>query len=287
MAYLQSFTQRHIVPTGFNNMLRMDLSSSGANLTGAEVALYSVAMYNSVFNIDSSAYGNTSLSIEVPSGASTATINVSLADGYYSYADINKTLQLAMKNAGAYLIDNTGNEVYYLNLAENAVQYAAQVDCQPVPSSLGSGWSLPSSGYWAGGLPTGGRVPRLIINNAEFGKVIGFSPATYPSATQTTTQSFVSNITASIHPVSSYMVRCSLLNNPFATPSDAIGTFNSQNTERGQMIDVRPNELLWSPIADGSYSSITVMIVDQLERLVRIRDTNIIITLAFRPKKSS
>ncbi|DAZ94147.1 TPA: hypothetical protein N0F65_007347 [Lagenidium giganteum] len=203
----------NIVSNGVNNILRYEFPGSSINFLNIEIAIHSILMYNSQFNIDSTAYGNNMFSIIVPTAATTSTIDITLPDRYYSYADINQMIQTALVSAGAYLIDSNGNNVYYVQITENATYYAAQVDLAKVPTALPSGYARPSSGLFSSGgsgLPLTAYTPQLVINNAELGKIIGFSSGTYLNAQTTTAQSLLSNITPQAKPVSAYMLRSSL-----------------------------------------------------------------------------
>ncbi|GMG16837.1 unnamed protein product [Phytophthora fragariaefolia] len=244
-------------------------------------------MYNSQFNIDSVAYGNNSFKVEIPTSATVLVISITLKDGIYRYTDINRMIQTAIINAGAYLIDSAGNNVFYIQLIENATYYAAQVDVNPTPTSIGSYTAPPSGVYSSGGsgLPTTARVPRLIIDNSKFGEVIGYSSGQYPSSSSTVAASFLSDLSPQVNPVSAYVVRCSLINNSFTGHPDILTVFKSQGTEAGQLIAYQPNEFSWMHVNDGSYATITITIVDQLERFVRFRDPNLLISLIFRQKK--
>lgn len=289
MSYLVTINARHIVENGYNNTFQYSFPGANVDLSNTEVAVSSIAMYNSQFNIDATAYGNNTFKIEVPTAATVSTISVVLSDGYYAYADINRMIQTALVNAGAYLVDADGNRVFFIQITENSTFYSAQVDLSVTPNSLGSYFRPPTGLYSTGGsgLPSTARVPRLIIDNAEFGKVIGFSVGTYPSSTSTSPVSTLSNITPQVNPVSSYALRCSLIDNPFTLPSDILTTFNSAGTTIGQLISYKPNEYTWMAVSNGSYANITITIVDQLERFVRFRDRNVLIALLFRQKKSS
>ncbi|GMF31845.1 unnamed protein product [Phytophthora lilii] len=152
-------------------------------------------------------------------------ISITIADGIYAYAGINRTIQTALVNAGAYLIDASGNNVFYLQLSENSVYYAAQFDFSATPTSLPAGYTRQAAGlYSAGGtgLPTTTRVPRLIIDNAYFGKVVGLTTGTYPSAPATVASAQLSNIIPQIQPSSSYVVRCDLIKNEYVALGDIL-----------------------------------------------------------------
>jgi hypothetical protein len=280
-------TTKHLIPNGLNNSLRFEFANSSVNFRDQEICVERINMYNSVFNIDSLVFSNNTFSLSIPTAATFSTINITLPDGYYNYADITRYLQAQLALAGAYLIDSTGNFVYYIRLQENKTYYACQIDLLPTPTSLPAGWTRPATGlYSAGGpgLPTASNTPRIVINNTEFGKIIGFTNGTYPAAVQTTSQSFLSNQTPQVNPISSYTVLCNLIDNPYTIPSDSFTSFTSQGTDIGELIDYRPNEFSWITIKNGGFPAITLQIVDQNERPVRIRDPNIYISLLIRQK---
>jgi hypothetical protein len=243
MSSIVPISSRDLVPNGFNNQYRYKFPLS-ANFKNVEVAVQSIAMFNSQYNVASDIYANHTFKIEIPTGATTSTLSITLKDGIYSYTDLNRMIQTALVNAGAYLIDADGNNVFFIQLIENSTYYAAQVDVSATPTLIGS-YTRPATGlYSAGGsgLPTTARVPRLIIDNAEFGKLIGFSAAQYPAASSTTPAAFLSDLPPQVNPVSAYVVRCSLVNNAFTAPPDILTVFTSQGTEGGQLISYQPNE---------------------------------------------
>jgi len=286
MSSIVAISSKDLVPNGFNNQYRYRFPLS-ANFKNVEVAVQSISMYNSQYNIDSVAYSNNSFKVEVPTAATVSTLSITLQDGIYSYTDINRMIQTALVNAGAYLVDANGNNVFFIQLIENSTYYSAQVDVSSTPTLIGS-YTRPATGlYSAGGsgLPTTARVPRLIVDNAAFGEIIGFTTGQYPATSSTTAASFLSTLPPQVNPVSAYVVRCSLVNNTFTAPPDILTVFTSQGTQAGQLISYQPNEFSWMTVNDGSYSIITITIVDQLERFVKFRDPNLLISLAFRESK--
>lgn len=283
MSYLVPINSSHIVPNGLNNTFQYPLPSVASNLKDTEICVAGITMYNSQFNINSQMYGNNTFTITIPTAATTSTISITLNDGYYKYADINRMIQTACVNAGAYLIDGDSN-IYFIQLIENPTFYSAQLDLAVVPSSLGS-YTRPPTGLYSStgtGLPTTAQTPRIIISNEEFGKVIGFKQGLYPSTLSTSDVSILSNISPQFNPVSSYAIRCSLINNIFSNPSDIICNFNSAGTSIGDIISYKPNEFIWQSVSASQFSNITLQIVDQQSRSVKFDDPNILIELLFR-----
>ncbi|KAK1935757.1 hypothetical protein P3T76_010452 [Phytophthora citrophthora] len=172
MASFVKIDSTNLVQDGLNSQWRYSFPGSAANFSDSVCAIQSISLYNSEFNIDSLAFANNTFKVEVPTAGTTSTISVNLPDGYFSYADINRYIQTALVSAGAYLIDASGNNVFFIQISENSIYYACQLDCSPTPIAIGT-CTRPVTGlYSAGGsgLPTTTRVPRLIIDNASFGK---------------------------------------------------------------------------------------------------------------------
>ncbi|EEY68545.1 uncharacterized protein PITG_05028 [Phytophthora infestans T30-4] len=203
-------------------------------------------MYNSEYNIDATQFLNNSFKIEVPTVGATSTVSVILPDGHYSYTDINRSIQTALVNAGA-----------------------------ATPTTLptaGGTWTRPASGLYSSGgtgLPTTTRVTRIIIDNASFGKVVGLTAGTYPSASATVSSAQLSNTIPQIHPISSYIVRCDLIKNEYV----------------GQLISYKPSQYAWMNCHNGARTSITISIYNQNDQKVKFRDTSVSIMLLLRPKK--
>jgi hypothetical protein len=289
MSSIITLKTKHIVDNGYGNVLRYEFPGSSVEFANTELAIHSINMFNSQFNIDSVAYGNNTFKILMPTGSVYSTIQITLPSGYYSYATINATVQAAMISAGAYLINADGDNVFYFNISENPTYYSCQVDLSPVPMTLPAGWTRPASGLYSTGgtgFPTGfSYIPKINIDNKEFGKIIGFGVGTLPSTNLFTLQSILSPIPPQINPVSSYQLRCSLVQNPYSIPDDVLTTFNTAGMTIGQLVSYQPNEFCWVDVPNGSYASITLTIVDQEERFVKLKDSNMLISVILRQKK--
>ncbi|RAW35767.1 hypothetical protein PC110_g7962 [Phytophthora cactorum] len=287
MASFVKIDSTNLVQDGLNSQWRYSFPGSAANFSDSVCAIQSISLYNSEFNIDSLAFANNTFKVEVPTAGTTSTISVNLPDGYFSYADINRYIQTALVSAGAYLIDASGNNVFFIQISENSVYYACQLDCSPTPIAIGT-CTRPATGlYSAGGsgLPTTTRVPRLIIDNASFGKVVGFTNGTYPSVSQTTAYSLISNTIPMVHPTSSYIVRCDLVKNDYVVSGDILSAFDRGDAGIGQLIAYKPSQYAWMNCFNGARSSITITIYNQNDQRVHFRDTSVSIMLLIRSKK--
>ncbi|GMF66342.1 unnamed protein product [Phytophthora lilii] len=176
MASFLKLDSTNIVQDGYNSTWKYSFPGSAADFHDVVCAVQSISMYNSEYNIDSFQFQNTTFKIEVPTAAATSIVSVNLPDGIYTYADINRSIQTALVNAGAYLINASGENVFYIQLSENSVYYAAQFDFSPTPTTLptaGGTWTRPSTGLYSTGgtgLPTTTRVPLLsyLISSLRF-----------------------------------------------------------------------------------------------------------------------
>ncbi|EGZ14356.1 hypothetical protein PHYSODRAFT_512049 [Phytophthora sojae] len=280
-----TLSSKTIVKNGYNNQLHYNVRGSVVNFKNAQIAVESINIYNSQFNIDSDTYENNTFKLLMPTARTFSTVQITLSSGYYSYANINSAVQAACISAGAYLIDSNGNNVYFFNLSETPTFYSAQIDLLPVPTALGTYTRPPSCLYSSAGsgLPTSfPYTPKLVIDNEEFGSIIGFPLGQWPTSSVYTKQSFLSPISPQINPTACYQVRCNLVKNPYSIPDDILTTFNTAGTTIGQLISYRPNEFNWVSIPDGSFNSVRITIVDQDERFVKFNDSNMLIGLSIR-----
>lgn len=244
---------------------------------GDKIALDSLSMYYSWSNI-TAANGNNTFQYVWPSDG---TFNVTIPDGFYTIADLNSYLQYVMISNKHYLIDASGNYVYYLNFSTNSVRYAVQLDASPLPAELGT-YTYPT-GLIAAGTWTldnaGGLNPQIIIPSTNFRNIIGFNAGTYPSTTsQSTTYSKISDFTPQVTPVSSVVVTCSLLNNKYSIPNNLLYSF-APNTTYGSQINITPPSKTFVDMQGGKVSEFSITFLDQTFKKLNILDNNIVILL--------
>ncbi|GMF66438.1 unnamed protein product [Phytophthora lilii] len=111
----------NLVQDGYNSTWKYSFPGSAADFKDVACAVQSISMYNSEYNIDAAQFWNNSFKVEVPTAGTTSTVSVSLPDGRFSYTDINRSIQTAFVNAGAYLTNPSGENVFYIQLTENSV----------------------------------------------------------------------------------------------------------------------------------------------------------------------
>ena len=128
----------NLVSSSSNNVYRYNFPGSGIFSKGTKIAVSSVQIYYSWQNINST-YQNNTFSIIMPVGAGTSTIQITVPSGTYSISDLNSYIQSALVTNGFYLVDSSGNYVYYIELLENSTRYAVQLNTFPVATL--EGWS--------------------------------------------------------------------------------------------------------------------------------------------------
>lgn len=246
---------------------------------GSRVAIGSISMYYSWFNI-TSAYGNNAFNIIWPVGAGTTTYNVTIPNGSYSVDDLNAYIQSFCITNGLYLINGSGNFVYYLSLSENPTNYSVQLNCFGIPTSLPVGWTAPAG--WPG-YPTTGFTPQLQVLANAFRSTIGFNAGSYPPTQQTATYSKTSDFTPQISPVQSVIVSSNLCNNLYNTNPQVLYTFSPSGTAFGNVITANPSFPQFVPIQSGNYNTISIQFLAQDGSTpLQIQDTNLTVMLLLK-----
>ena len=253
---------------------------------GSQIAVSSINLYYSWFNINSLLYNNNSFSYKWfdATGSLTVTIKVTIPDGNYTVATLNEYIQSVLVTNGHYIVQtSTGKFVYHIELLTNPTYYSVQLNVYYMMTSTtatATGYTKPTT-TWA--FPTTNTCPQVIIQSTNsFKNLIGFNAGTYPSTSSTTSQTFLSAFTPTLSPVSSIIMTCSLCKQPLSIPDNMLFCFGSGNTSFGDMIDVQPPALSFVNIRDGSYNQLEVTLLDQNLSPMNIRDNQLIIMLTIR-----
>ena len=178
---------KNIVEGTGNSQLTFQFPAGAINLIeGDQLALSSVSMYNSVFNITAALGNNTFKYTWVDATVKTVTI----VDGFYDVDALNDYLHQIMLNNGHYLIENsTGNFVWFLTIQINVTIYAIQIQAYPMESTTyvigttGGTYKLPtftgSMTAWV--VPTGSITPYIEIQANALRTTLGdFAAASEP-----------------------------------------------------------------------------------------------------------
>jgi len=275
----------NVVNNGLNSQYQYNFINGAFNVPpNSTMCISNVTIPYSWFNLNSSLYNNVSFQYTFPNASGQPTYTVTIPNGYYDVNDINNYLQSVMIKNKQYLVNANGQYVYYLTMTYNVTYYAVQVVCYNVPTSLPSGWTNPSSMTF----PTTTLTPQLIVSNSnQFGSVIGFTAGTYPAVPATVTESFLSNTIPDGSPVNSLIMRCNLVDNNVAMPSDIVDSIPISDATFGANITYQPNFPKWVKLKAGKYSYMNVQLVDQNNVAIVAKDNNVLITLLLQLGTSS
>ena len=289
MSFTLVLNSTNVTSSSTNTNFKYNFINGGFQLKDMEMCVSSITLPYSFYNV-SSYYNNRTFSLIFPKGATTQTISVTLPEGFYTVTDINSYIQQICLDNGAYLIDSTGNYVYYQQLVYNSTYYSVQLLLYPVPTTLPTGYSYASAGtlYTSStNLPTTSYTPQLVLaSSGSIATIIGFKTGTtYPSAQSTANQSILSTLTPVGSTVNSIIMQCSLVNNPVTSPSDILDSLPIHNSTFGSNITYEPSFEKFISLSDGTFNNFTFSFRDQNLNEIYARDPNVSITLIIRQKK--
>ena len=277
----------NIVANTDNSQLQYNFPAGSIVLKpGDKVALASLQMYYSTFNL-TAANGNNTFSYTWIDGTSNSVV---FPDGFYDADGINDYLHFVMINNKHYLTNvSTGDILYFINISTNANRYAIQVDCFPIGQDLyptPGTYTIPSGATWSN--PAAGaneRTPTITVPSTNFRFVIGFAAGTYgtQSIGTTTTSSTISSFTPQITPLSSFVLTCDLVNNNYAVPNNLIYSFSPEGTF-GDQFTIAPNQYVFIDAQPGNYSFFRMSFLDQDLKPVVIQDEQMVIMIIISSK---
>jgi hypothetical protein len=292
MSFTLVLNSSNVSNTSTNTTFKYNFIQGGFQVKNMEMCVSSITLPYSFYNV-SSYYANRTFSLIFPTAATTTTISVTLPEGFYTVTDINSYIQQICLDYGAYLIDSTGNYVYYQQLVYNSTYYSVQLLLYPVPTTLPTGYSYATAGSsgsvytTAIKLPTTAYTPQFVLaSTGSIATIIGFASGTnYPSAQSTANQSILSTLTPVGSTVNSIIMQCSLVNNPITVPSDILDSLPIHNTSFGSNITYDPSFEKFISLSNGTFNSFTFSFRDQNLNEIYARDPNVSITLIIRQKK--
>ena len=271
----------NVIADGNNNTLKYKFPVP-VTLKNKEIAISSIELYYSWFNINASLYNNNKFSYVWFNGT---TYNVTIPDGYYSADDLGAYFSYVCDVNGHYLNSSTGTRNYFFNITENPTYYAIQFQFTALSAAIAASnnWTLPSGATWTiPATPQTIQVNILPTSTSSFYSIVGFAPATYPSVT-TSSINVNSTICPQEKPVNTINVHLSCVNNPYCVPCDVIYSF-APNAVFGETIHPPIYNFAWNDITDAQYSDFTLRFTDQNFNPIRIIDNQISINLLIRDK---
>jgi hypothetical protein len=287
MGYTLVLNSKNVI--GANNNIFQYRFLNGFKISdNAEICISAAQVPYSWYNV-SYFYQNTDFNIIFPRGAGlTTTLNISLPDGFYTVDDINSYIRQVCIDNKWYLINSSGNYVYYIDLSYNISAYKIELLTFLVPVSLPVGWVDPGwgGGTAGSGLPTATRCTQFVVLDNNFKILIGFNPGTYPITTPVPPNSFskLSDFTPLGSNVNSIIMRCNLVSNPVTMPSDIVDSFAISNASFGTNINYNASFEKWIKLSPGVFQNLTITLQDEQFNDIKMLDPNSVITLNIRNK---
>lgn len=284
----------NLVQDGENNKMIYQFPGS-VEFRDSYVALSQVSMYYSWFNI-SATYNNNIIKYNWVVGATTTEYTITIPDGLYEVSRLNELLQFALIQNGHYLINATGENVYYLELIVNPSRYAVQINTFLVPIALPAGFTEPAS--WVG-YATQTFNPQLILPakvNQILGYIVNFTTNAntanaytppvgdaYVSKLANGTISYISTSAPDIQPNSSILVSLSGIDNKYANPTSVIYSI-VPSVAIGALINEKPPQFAWNKLLPGIYNQFRLTILGTNLQPIKINDPAMTILLVIKDK---
>jgi len=270
-------SQKNVVAGSNNTTFEYVFPAGGIGLKGhTKIALASITMYNSTPNISAALNNNTYKYRWIDATEH----SVTMPDGFYEISDMNNFLHQTMLNNGHYLTEiSTNNAVWFLTLSVNTSTYKIDLLAFPMVNTFYTAalYTTPTPPFpipaWS--VPAVSANPQFIIPATLFTNIIGLAAGTYPAAANNTVITTSSSTFApQVNPLSSYLVKCNLVNNPYGIPNSLIYSFPPSGSF-GQQFVIAPNEYSFIDAQDGFYNTMRIEITDQNDRPTVILDSNI------------
>ena len=130
-------------PGAGNNTYQFTFQQSVRTSDSSRITVTNFSVPFSWFNI-TAAYGNNTFNLVWYDGAGTTTYAITIPDGFYSLSVLNSYLQWWCLQHGLYLVNPSGQNVFYVEFVTNKTIYRDQINCYQLPTTVGApvGWSL-------------------------------------------------------------------------------------------------------------------------------------------------
>ena len=256
------------------------------------IAFTACSMYYSWFNITND-YQNNTFSYNWINGAGVATTyTITIPNGLYEITTLNQLLQYNMIQNGHYLVNGSGENVYYAEFLVNTSRYAVQINTFLFPTALPVGWTNPAGVAF----PPQSFNPIITIPskfNIILGYTAGFAtnqnlnnayiPPTsdYVSKLSNGTLSYISTTAPNVQPNSSLLFSLSNIDNAYAQPTSIIYTL-VPSVAVGEIISEKPPNFIWTKLINGTYNELRLVILGTDLNPILINDPSITIVLAIR-----
>jgi len=287
------FNQDSIVGEGNNTFVYKFPSS--VNFNNHEIAVESISINYSWVNI-SAALNNNKFDYVWYDSTGAVTYTVTFDDGLYELSQLNSKIQYEMIKNGTYLINASGQNVYYFEFIVNNTAFAFQLNTFPIPTAADfataayTGWTTPVANPITGtaawvGFNAQNTNPQVNLLANNFYKILGF-PNLFSSSANigvNTNLSYLSTTAPSIQPNANVYVSLSNIQNPYANPSSIIHNLVVQGAFGATIVD-KPNEYAWNKLLKGQYNQLRLQFLGSDNQPLKILDPDTVIVMLIREK---
>lgn len=262
-------------PTSSPNFQLTLKPANGLCTLHADITLTDLNVTNSWPTI-AAYYGNNELQIKWVSGT---IYTLTVGDGAYSIDSLNALLETFMVANNLYLQPTTGNttgsNMFFISLSFNLTFLATQINVTPIPTSLPTGYQLPSGATWS--LPGSASTPQLIVppitTTSSMSSFLGVVPGSYPPTVISTNYQTLGTAVPQ-NPVQQVLVILDGVNNA-AQPGDSRVVYSFPvEVVYGTVQREIPPVPRWVNLNDNARSYITCTLVDQLLRPLPMLNNN-------------
>lgn len=285
----------NLVQDGQNNKLVYRFPNS-VQFKDSYIALSQAQMYYSWFNITSPLGNNTFSYVWYNAAMVPTTYTVVIPNGLYEIVTLNQFLQYTFIQNGHYLVNASGENVYYAEFLVNPSRYAIQINTFQFPTVLPLGWTNPA----AVPLPAQTFNPSLTIPS-KLTQILGFLVATttdpninnayvppvsdYISKNAVGTLSYLSTTSPNVQPNSSIILNISNIDNQYAQPTGTIYSI-VPSVGIGQIINDKPPNFSFIKLIPGTYNELRLSILGTDLSPITLRDPNMTFILVIKDNES-
>ncbi len=242
---------------------------------GDKMALVKCSIYNCVYNI-SSDRGNNTFSIK---WINDVVYSYVIPDGYYSISDLNYFLSNAMYIDKLYTIPSpssgsSDSYTVYIYLTTNDTAYGTTFVFIPLPTdstASSAGITIPSGSTWS--LLSTSKCPQITLSSG-LQTLLGMTQNTIlPVNRNVSTDEIVNSIsTPVLSPCDTYILTCSLFDNPLSEHPNAFHSVPVGSKAFGELIEDSVSFPVYNNIKSGTYNSFQIEVFDQSFKSVKLLD---------------
>jgi hypothetical protein len=273
----------NIVPDGENNKLIFKFQNS-VQFKDSYITLSQSTLYYSWYNITSEFQNNIIQYVWVNGAGTPITYTITIPDGLYEISTLNQLLQFTFIANGHYLVNGSGENVYYAEFIINPSRYAVQINTFLFPTALPVGFTNPAGVAF----PPQTFNPQIILP-PNTNKILGYVPnfttalnlnnsfvpptSPYVSKLANGTLSYLSTTAPNVQPNSSIIINISNIDNQYAQPTGTCYTI-VPTVAIGEVIKEAPLNFIWNKLISGTYNEIAVQLLGTNLQPIKINDPN-------------